>query len=151
MKRESRIATFHPSLLKLLALSAAGLAYACLLNVLPDPASAQNSNTIDQTETGNWARGAIEHVQKMLVFEDADDDGGSQPAPEIIPKLSADHDPSGQIATFQPSGVTHTAGNAFFQNIGRNGRTCFTCHQPQTGWTISAAGAKARFEASSGT
>src|SRR5215475_5895981 len=149
MKRESRIATFPPSLLKLLALSAVGVAYACLLNVLPEPASAQNSNTIDHTETGNWARGAIEHARKMRVFEDAD--GGAQPAPEVIRKLNIDHDPSGQIATFQPSGVTHTAGNAFFQNIGSNGRTCFTCHQPQNGWTISAAGAQARFDASSGT
>src|SRR5215467_9808833 len=26
-----------------------------------------------------------------------------------------------------------------------------TCHQPQNGWTISAAGAQARFDASSGT
>src|SRR5438034_416193 len=129
MERESRIATFHPSLLKLLALSAAGVAYACFLNVLPEPASAQNSNTIDHTETGNWARGAIEHARKMLVFEDAG--GGSQPAPEVIRKFDVDHDPSGRIATYQPSGVTRTAGNAFFQNIGSNGRTCFTCHQPQ--------------------
>jgi cytochrome c peroxidase len=149
MKQESRIAIFHPSLLKLVALSAAGVAYALFLNALPEPASAQNSNTIDHTETGNWARGAIEHARKMLVFEDAG--GGSQRAPEVIRELNVEHDPSGRIATYQPSGITHTAKNAFFQNIGSNGRTCFTCHQPQNGWTISAAGAQARFDASSGT
>jgi cytochrome c peroxidase len=38
-----------------------------------------------------------------------------------------------------------------FQNLGTNGRTCFTCHQPQNGWTVSAAGVQARFKASSGT
>src|SRR5215510_10145959 len=103
MERESRIATFHPSLLKILALSAAGVAYACFLNVLADPASAQNSNAIDHTETGNWARGAIEHARKMSAFADAD--GGSQPAPEVIRKLNIDHDTSGRIATYQPSGV----------------------------------------------
>src|SRR5207253_10238466 len=126
MKRESQIVAAHSSLLKVLALSAAGVAYALFLNALPERASAQNSNTIDHTETGNWARGAIEHARKMLVFEDAG--GGSQPAPEVIRELNVEHDPSGWIATYQPSGVTHTAANAFFQNIGSNGRTCFTCH-----------------------
>src|SRR5258705_9914336 len=32
-----------------------------------------------------------------------------------------------------------------------NGRTCFTCHQPQTGWTVSAADVRARFANSAGT
>ena len=97
----------------------------------------------------NRAPGAIDHALKMPVLKDAA--GGSQQAPEIIPKLDVDDDPDGRIATYQPGGVTRTAGNAFFQNIGSDGRTCFTCHQPKNGWTISAAGAQARFEASSGT
>jgi cytochrome c peroxidase len=41
--------------------------------------------------------------------------------------------------------------NPFFQDLGTNGRTCFTCHQPQTGWTVSAASVEARFKESSGT
>ncbi|MGH6856612.1 MAG: hypothetical protein ACRECP_02950, partial [Methylocella sp.] len=69
----------------------------------------------------------------------------------IIPRFDADDDPSGKIATFQPSGPTFTALNPFFQNLGTNGRTCFTCHQPQQGWTVSAAGVQARFNASGGT
>ena len=48
-------------------------------------------------------------------------------------------------------GTTDTASNAFFQNLGTNGRTCFTCHEPQNGWTISAAGAQDRFAKSAGT
>src|SRR5262249_34542578 len=74
-----------------------------------------------------------------------------QVAPTAIPEFGVDQDDSGRIATYQPSGVTRTGDNPFFQNIGANGRTCFTCHQPQDGWTISAASALARFDASAGT
>ena len=74
----------------------------------------------------------------------------SQPAPGVIPEFAEAPDPSGRIATFQPEGATATGSNAFFLDMGTNGRTCFTCHQPQNGWTISAAAAQARFEASSG-
>src|SRR5262249_46334895 len=65
--------------------------------------------------------------------------------PRVIPKLEIDGDPSGRIATFQPNGPTPTANNAFFRNLGSNGRTCFTCHQPQDGWSLSAQDAQARF------
>jgi cytochrome c peroxidase len=109
---------------------------------------AQNAGIIDPGQKLDWAPGAISHAQQMRRFKDADQ--GSQPAPDEIPQFSVDPDPSGQIATFQPNGSTATGSNPFFQNLGTNGRTCFTCHQPQTGWTISAASARARFEASSG-
>jgi len=74
-----------------------------------------------------------------------------QAAPRVIPEFGVDQDDSGRIATYQPSGITRAGGNPFFQNIGTNGRTCFTCHQPQDGWTISAASAQARFDGSAGT
>jgi cytochrome c553 len=61
--------------------------------------------------------------------------------------MQIDKDPSGMIATFQPSGATQTATNAFFQNLGSNGRTCFSCHEPQDGWSLSAQHAQARFDA----
>src|SRR5260370_32642053 len=80
-----------------------------------------------------------------------DRDKGSQLTTTIINKLDVDDDPGGRIATFQPGVATITVNNAFFQNLGTNGRTCFTCHQPQTGWTISAADVRARFAASAGT
>jgi cytochrome c peroxidase len=137
----------HPSLLKLLKSSAAGLAFISLGSALT-PVSAQKAGNIDPTQKVDWALGAINHAQQMRVHKDADK--GSQPSPGAIPEFSVDHDPSGQIATFQPEGSTAEGNNAFFQNLGTNGRTCFTCHQPQTGWTISAASAQARFAASSG-
>lgn len=70
-----------------------------------------------------------------------------QTAPSIIPELRVDLDPSGAIATLQPSGPTVTAKNAFFSNLGTNGRTCFTCHQPQDGWGLRAQHARDRFAA----
>jgi cytochrome c peroxidase len=55
-------------------------------------------------------------------------------------------DPTGWVATYQPGGSTSTADNAFFSNaITTNGRTCFTCHQPQNDWEISPAEILAEF------
>ncbi|MGH6864190.1 MAG: hypothetical protein ACRECN_07970, partial [Methylocella sp.] len=121
------------SLLKTLRFPAAGLALVFCLDGPPQQASAQTANGNDPAQTRAWAPAAIEHAQKMRKFRDAD--RGPQPTPAIIPRFDADDDPSGKIATFQPSGPTFTALNPFFQNLGTNGRTCFTCHQPQQGWT----------------
>jgi cytochrome c peroxidase len=55
------------------------------------------------------------------------------------------------IATDQPGGATETSGNAFFLDLGSNERTCLTCHQPQNGWGVSAAGVQSRFSSSFGT
>ena len=84
-----------------------------------------------------FAPSMINHMQAMRRFKDADQ--GVQSVPAVIPRFEIDRDPSGAIATFTPGVATFTVNNAFFQNLGTNGRTCFTCHQPQTGWTISAA------------
>ncbi len=113
------------------------------------PASAQNARNTGASETREWAQGAIDHARQMRIHKDRDQ--GSQPTPPIISKLDVDDDPGGRIATFQPGVATITANNAFFQNLGTNGRTCFTCHQPQTGWTVSAADVRARFANSAGT
>jgi len=113
---------------------------------------AQKKGAVDLSQSVHWAAGMIDHVQKMHnLFTHHDVDRSSQPAPPDIPKVEIDPDPSGRVEAFQPGGATGTAENPFFQNLGTNGRTCFTCHQPQTGWTISAASARARFDASDGT
>jgi cytochrome c peroxidase len=39
----------------------------------------------------------------------------------------------------------------FFQSLGTNGRSCSSCHQPDQGWGISAAGTLQRFVLSNGT
>jgi hypothetical protein len=91
----------------------------------------------------------IAHMQAMRRFKDHDH--GVQQAPPVIPRFEIDRDPSGAVASFQPGGATFTFNSAFFQNLGANGRTCFSCHQPQSGWTVSAAGVAARFAQSGGT
>ena len=88
--------------------------------------------------------GELAHLQHMqTLFPDTD--SSVQPTPPLIPELAINVDPSGAIATFRPSGPTLTANNAFFQNLGTNGRTCFTCHQPADGWTVSAQHVQERF------
>jgi hypothetical protein len=95
-----------------------------------------------------WQAGAIRHAQKMRAFSDPN--SGQQPTPPIIPQFELNFDPSGILATAQPGGPTQTSQNAFFANLGTNNRTCFSCHQPQTGWSVSAASVQGRFYTSYG-
>src|SRR5271163_2232518 len=78
-----------------------------------------------------------------------DETRSTQPTPRLIPEFEIDPDPSGAVATVQPNGPTITAKSAFFADLGANGRTCFTCHQPQDGWTVSAEHARDRFNTDS--
>jgi cytochrome c peroxidase len=99
-------------------------------------------------EVPAFAPGMINHMQLMRRFPDPDK--RSQNTPPVIPRLSVDPDPAGAVATFQSDRATFTFNNAFFKDLGTNGRTCFTCHQPQSGWSVSAAGVAKRFAASAG-
>ncbi len=70
--------------------------------------------------------------------------GGNLPA--TIPQDSTFKDPSGLISSYQPGGPTNTSTNAFFSTtITGNGRSCFTCHLPQNGWSITPFTIKAQF------
>jgi cytochrome c peroxidase len=40
--------------------------------------------------------------------------------------------------------------NLFFQSLGTNGRSCHTCHEPQTGMSLTPARARLRFEETRG-
>jgi cytochrome c peroxidase len=123
----------------------ASLTLTTLLAGAPDLAVAQDKPSDSSAAA---LAGAIAHAQKMrLLFPDIG--GNTQATPPIIPQLEIDPDPSGAIATFQPIGPTVTATNAFFQNLGTNGRTCFTCHQPEDAWSISAQHVQDRFNANS--
>jgi len=121
----------------------ASLAVTVLLLAAPEIAFGQ---TPEADGSAAARAGAIAHAQKMQrIFPDIG--GDTQTGPPIIPQLEIDRDPSGAIATFQPRGFTVTAKNPFFQNLGTNGRTCFTCHQPEDGWSLSAQHARERFYA----
>jgi cytochrome c peroxidase len=147
MQNEWLVNICMASLFKTLRFPVAGLALIFIWTA-PQPASAQNTNSNDPAGSRAWAPGAIDQAQKMRTHQDVDH--GSQPTPAIIPRSEVDVDPSGKVATLQPGGPTFTALNPFFQNLGTNGRTCFTCHQPQNGWTVSAASVRQRFDASAG-
>jgi len=88
--------------------------------------------------------GEVAHKQKMRQLFPGPT-GSTQATPEVIPQLDIRADPSGKVATYQPNGSTLTANTPFFQNLGTNGRTCFSCHQPQDGWSLSAGHAQDRF------
>ena len=130
-------ARYTSSIVRFAVLEAALLGLAC---GGPQSAAAQDMPA--------FAPGMISHMHQMEQFKDID--RGSQPTPPVIPRFGTASDPSGTIGTFQPNGATFTNNNAFFQNLGTNGRTCFTCHQPQNGWTVSAAAVAERFAASGG-
>jgi hypothetical protein len=109
-----------------------------------DPARA-DGGVVDPATAAALA-GETAFAQRMQILF-PDPGNGVQPAPPVIPQMEINPDPSGAIATFQPNGPTITANNAFFQNLGTNGRTCFTCHQPENGWTVSAQHVQKRFVA----
>jgi cytochrome c peroxidase len=120
----------------------ASLAVTALLAGAPELAVAQKV----QADNGAAARaGAIAHAEKMRrLFPDVGTD--AQVTPPVIQQFEIDPDPGGAIATFQPNGPTVTANNAFFQNLGTNGRSCVTCHQLQDGLSISAQHVQDRFD-----
>ena len=123
-----------------LSFSFSGLAFLTLMAAPAIPTLAQNAQPT--------LAGANAHAREMQrLFPDRN--RSRQATPPVIPQLEIDADPAGAVATLQPNGPTITAKNAFFLDIGTNGRTCFSCHQAQDGWTISAKHARDRFNANS--
>jgi cytochrome c peroxidase len=135
------------SLRNTLRQSTAAVALLCAAGAVATVGVAQDS--VDDPANHAWQPGAIAHAQRMQMFFDRN--SGQQTSPSVIPGFEIDSDPFGSIATTQPGGATQTSQNAFFANLGINNRTCFTCHQPQTGWTVSAASVQSRFNAGQGT
>jgi hypothetical protein len=67
-------------------------------------------------------------------------------APAVLPQLEETPDPDGKLASFQPGGPTNTADQAFFQALGTNGRACVSCHEPESGMSVSVERIQLRFE-----
>ncbi len=91
-----------------------------------------------------WRPAAIGHLQNMLK-KFPENEKKPQKTPPFIPGFSTDPDAAGLVGTYQPSGRTVSHQNDFFSELGTNQRTCITCHQPQTGWTVSASDVQRRF------
>jgi cytochrome c peroxidase len=148
MNEPPHIANTYSAIIKTLKAFTAAVILVCLANGVSELAMAQQAGPGGEADVPAFAPGMIKHMQAMRRYKDAD--RGVQPAPAIIPRFEIDRDPGGEIATFQPGVATFPSNNAFFQNLGTNGRTCFTCHQPQSAWTVSAAGVADRFKDSAG-
>src|SRR5215469_15553651 len=65
------------------------------------------------------------------------------------PALVAFHDESGQVRTLDVNGPLDLT-NPFFQELGTNGRSCFSCHRPAQGWTITPESVQQRFDETAG-
>lgn len=77
--------------------------------------------------------------------------GQSRPASAgnpVGPRLTFEN-ASGTLRTISTSGTVE-GGNPFFQDLGTNGRTCLTCHQPAQAWTVTPAELNERFERTDG-
>jgi cytochrome c peroxidase len=119
----------------------------CLVSVArPHIASAQ-SNADDTAVMPDWAISAHSQALQMPLPEKIT----VAPIPPTIPQSDTTADSTGSMTTFQPAGPTTTSDNAFFQSLGTNGRSCFSCHEPQDGWAINPSDVTARFNESQGT
>src|SRR5581483_10913421 len=75
----------------------------------------------------------------------------SKTLPEAaLPARASFSNPNGAGETFSANGP-EDPNSPFFAPLGTNGRSCATCHQPDQGWTISAAGTQQRFILTNGT
>ena len=74
---------------------------------------------------------------------------GVSTAGETDPHQLVSDDPTGQVRTFNVNGALDLD-NPFFKELGTNGRTCFSCHRPAQGWTITPESVQRRFIESRG-
>jgi cytochrome c peroxidase len=68
-----------------------------------------------------------------------------------VPVFQSFADPEGQFANYNAGGPTDTGSNAFFQDLGSNGRRCVTCHQASDAWSVTPSHIQSRFNATHGT
>jgi cytochrome c peroxidase len=66
-----------------------------------------------------------------------------------LPNLYPFPNSNGQSTTYTSNKTIDLTG-PFFQDLGTNGRTCGSCHQPDQGWTVAADLVQARFNATDG-
>ena len=69
----------------------------------------------------------------------------------FVPRYQEFPDPLGRFANLNLGGPTDIANNAFFQDLGTNGRRCVTCHQASDAWSVTPPHIQARFNDTHGT
>jgi cytochrome c peroxidase len=68
----------------------------------------------------------------------------------FVPNGADSPNPGGASQTYSATGKGIDLTGPFFQNLGNNGRTCGTCHQPSDGMSVSAADVQQRFDLTQG-
>jgi cytochrome c peroxidase len=71
---------------------------------------------------------------------------------------TADEPRRNQVTFFNRAGLLRSittaesfdTGNPFFQSLGTNGRSCFTCHRPDQAWSVTPREIRERFEETRG-
>jgi cytochrome c peroxidase len=76
--------------------------------------------------------------------------GVAQNANQFVPRYQEFSDPEGRFGNFNVGGPTDIAKNAFFQDLGTNGRRCVTCHQASDAWSVTPPHIQDRFNATRG-
>jgi cytochrome c peroxidase len=69
--------------------------------------------------------------------------------PSFLPNGAEFPNPAGTAATYSATNSIDLTG-PFFQDLGTNGRSCATCHQPSDGMSVSAAHVEQRFTTTGG-
>jgi cytochrome c peroxidase len=69
----------------------------------------------------------------------------------FVPRYQEFSDPHGRFANLNLGGPTDTTKNAFFQDLGTNGRVCATCHQASDAWSVTPPHIQDRFNATRGS
>jgi hypothetical protein len=67
-----------------------------------------------------------------------------------VPTPLISTNPNGSVATVSSTGSVDLT-NPFFKNIGKNGRTCLSCHVPSQGWSVTPPDIALRFLTTFGT
>jgi cytochrome c peroxidase len=76
--------------------------------------------------------------------------GLAESSNHIVPGFQKFSDPEGSFANLNLGGPTDMSKNAFFQDLGTNGRRCVTCHQPSDAFSVTPPHIRQRFEATQG-
>ena len=69
---------------------------------------------------------------------------------QSLPNLFPFPNATGLVKTFNTAGGSISLSGPFFQSLGTNGRSCFSCHRPAEGWGVSSDEIKLRFELTQG-
>lgn len=126
---------------------AAGRLAAGLLFVLPASALMADDGTVLPPGQPNWATQAAREAHRVPALNSS---APEQP-PAVIPGFQQFRDPDGLAANYLPEGPVSTDNQPFFISLGSNGRTCQTCHQPASAWTITPPHIQRLFQRSGGT